>query len=84
MGQLLDIVVMTLLPTNIMAGQVLEFSIFAVIMLLDMVVLAFLARKYTYIEDLNKQWPHAMTPVNKLIRQLINELEFHRRLANVE
>ena len=55
MGEILDILLMTFLPTDIMAGQVLEFSIFAVIMLLDMVVLAFLARRYTYIEDLNKQ-----------------------------
>ena len=54
-GEMLDILLMTFLPTDIMEGQVLEFSIFAVIMLLDMVLLAFLARRYTYIEELNKQ-----------------------------
>ena len=56
LGQVLDIILMLLLPSIVKSrGQIWEFSIFAVIMLIDMVVLALLSRKYTYSEDLNKQ-----------------------------
>lgn len=55
-GRLIDILLTTILPESARAnGQVLEFAIFSVIMTLDMVILALLARKYTYKEDLNKQ-----------------------------
>ena len=55
-ARLIDILLTTILPESARAnGQVLEFAIFSVIMTLDMVILALLARKYTYKEDLNKQ-----------------------------
>ena len=55
-GRLIDILLTTLLPESARSnGQVYEFAIFSVIMTLDMVILALLARKYTYKEDLNKQ-----------------------------
>ena len=53
LGNILDIVVMELISKNTLNGfaQVYEFIIFAIIMLVDMIGLAFFTRKYMYKEE---------------------------------
>ena len=51
MGNLIDIAVMSLFPAN--QAQTMEFVFFAVLMLTDMMVLAWIARKYVYKEEQN-------------------------------
>ena len=49
LGNLLDILVIWLFPADL--GQTLLFILFAVLMLIDMLVLAIIARKYVYKEE---------------------------------
>ena len=53
LGNILDIVVMELISKNALNGfaQVYEFIIFAIIMLVDMIGLAFFTRNYLYKEE---------------------------------
>ena len=53
LGNVLDIVVMELISKNALNGsaQVYEFIIFAIIMLVDMIGLAFFTRNYLYKEE---------------------------------
>ena len=56
LGRVIDILLITILPEALRSnGQVVEFIIFSVIMTFDMIILAMLARQYTYHEELNKQ-----------------------------
>ena len=49
LGNLLDILVISLFPAN--KGQTLQFILFACLMLFDMFILALIARKYVYKEE---------------------------------
>lgn len=51
-GNLIDIIVMYFLHSSEqVSSQTIEFAVFAVLMLLDMLVLALIARKYKYKEE---------------------------------
>ena len=54
LGNLLDILVISLFPAD--QSQTLQFILFAVLMLIDMLVLAMIARKYVYKEEADQKF----------------------------
>ena len=54
LGNLLDILVISLFPAD--QSQTLQFILFAVLMLIDMLVLALIARKYVYKEEADQKF----------------------------